>query len=125
MPTHKKNLYELTEYPAILKKRGKPVLAASVAGVALISRRRSTYGNQELGESADRAGGERQIREVECRPESQANTVADCASQRAFHGIAERAAQEQTCEHARRGSPGADDRQCSGGRNPEAPHDGS
>src|SRR4029453_316334 len=73
MPTHRKNLYELIEYPQNVKKRGKPVFTAPLLGPARISKHHCGYDNQELPDDSDSSCGERQISEIERRPESQAN----------------------------------------------------
>src|SRR6266403_2241225 len=118
MPTHKKNLYELTAYPLILKKRGNPWSIAPVSGAALMSRCRSTYGAQQFGESANGSRRERQICEVDCRPEAQANVITYAASASVFHGVAERSAQQQPDEYRRGGDPAAGDDQRRGGDRP-------
>jgi hypothetical protein len=89
MPTHKKNLYELIEYPENVKKRGKPVFIAPLVGSARISKHRCACDNQEFQDDSDSSRGERQICKIERRPESQANVIGYAASQRAFDGMAE------------------------------------
>src|SRR6266481_8297222 len=118
MPIHKKNLYELTAYPLILKKRGNPWSIARVSEAALMSRCRSTYSDQEFGQSANGSRRERQVCDVECRPEAQANVITYATSASAFHGVAERAAQQQSDEQRRGGDPAAGDDQRRGGRHP-------
>src|SRR5262245_47530018 len=111
MPTHRKNLYELIEYPKNVKKRGKPALTAPVGGPARISKLHCASDNQELPDDSDSSRRERQICDIERRPESQANVIGYAASHGAFDGIAERAAKEQTYENRRRWNQCADDNQ--------------
>src|SRR5215211_5865046 len=120
MPTHRKNLYELTEYPATLKKRGNPVVTTPVARFVLISRRHFTYDNQGFDEDADSSRSDSQICQIKGRPESQANIVADAALNRAFDGMAQRTAENQTCKDPKGWDPSADDDQWNGGRHPQA-----
>src|SRR5260370_20725016 len=101
-----------------MKKGGNPWYIAPAWGAALMSRCRSTYSDQEFGESADGSRRERQICEVECRPEAQANVITYAASASVFHRITERAAQQQSDEYRRGGDPAAGDDQRRGGPSP-------
>src|SRR5262249_5719631 len=121
MPTQRKTLYALIEYPKNLKKRGKPAFIAPLVGAARISKHHCACGHQELYDRSDRSRGERQIGEIERRPEAQANVVGYAASQRAFDRMAERATKKETHERRRRGTQRAGDDQRTGSRRPDAP----
>src|SRR4051812_5262781 len=89
IPTARKALYELTEYPAIVKKRGKPSCTAGVSVAALDSPREFTDCPQQLDRDADRADGQSDVGNVESRPERGTDVVGYRPPQRALDGIAQ------------------------------------
>src|SRR3954468_4529498 len=119
IPTTRKTLYELTECPAIVKKRGKPSCTAGVSGGALDSPREFTDCPQQLDRDPDRADGQRDVGDVEGRPERRTDVVGYRTAQRAFDGVTQRATDYKSDEDAGRRNPGRHCNQHSGRYCPE------
>src|SRR4051812_3943069 len=84
IPTARNTLYELTRYPAIVKKRGKPGCTPGVSVGALDSPREFTDCPQQLVRDPDRADGQCDVGDVESRPERRTDVVGYRTAQRAL-----------------------------------------
>jgi hypothetical protein len=76
---------ELGRSASIAGRQDTPVLPTDER----VSRHVPGYDNEKFADQSKGARGECQIREIERRPDPQANVISDAASHRSFHGMAE------------------------------------